>query len=220
VDGAEQVALLVTGDPDDPAVACVSIFVQPDGSLGSAPVFRTPDAWGAVNIAGYQIIPSAEYLVRAVCGSDGYIEYLSPPAHATTWVWGDVDNNGQVYIDDVQLVLDGADGVMPEGVMLENLDLAPCRPDRIIDADDEADVWDAFVGAGYGCDAPCWTGQGLDDLLRFLPCMAGPDELAVPGCEPFESDGDGDVDLMDFGEFQRVFGGLQDGSVSTPFSGR
>lgn len=59
--------------------------------------------------------------------------------------------------------------------------------------------------------------QDLDDLERWLPCLAGPDVLVPPpGCDPddfmYRADLDGpacadfDVDLADFAAFQRILG--------------
>lgn len=60
-------------------------------------------------------------------------------------------------------------------------------------------VADALPGDGD------FTGDGLSnlaDLVQFEGCMTGPDIPYQPGCEPADMDGDGDVDIIDFGLFQ------------------
>jgi hypothetical protein len=52
-----------------------------------------------------------------------------------------------------------------------------------------------------------------DDFELFAGCMAGPDvTIPLPGCDVFDFaradlDADGDLDMADFAEFQRVFMG-------------
>ena len=54
--------------------------------------------------------------------------------------------------------------------------------------------------------------QGVDltDFAAWSSCMTGPStaDTAVPHdpCVAFDFDGDGDVDLLDFGGFQAIFG--------------
>lgn len=204
--GAHQVALVVTGEIGDPAIACVSLFVQTDGTLDLSPIFRTPDEWETVHVTDLEIIPGARYHIQAACAQDQQIQSLSSPASATTWMWGDVNNNGTVDIDDVTLVLDGSKGILSGDTILENLDLAPCLPDRVIDALDVEDVMDANFGAPYPCTQPCSAGWGLEDFAEFALCMTGPAEQSGSGCGIFDADADNDVDLLDFAEFQRVFG--------------
>ncbi len=53
-------------------------------------------------------------------------------------------------------------------------------------------------------------GDGDVDLFDFAgmsTCQSGPQGGVAAGCEPFNFDGDDDVDWADFGEFQRVFTG-------------
>ena len=59
----------------------------------------------------------------------------------------------------------------------------------------------------YDCDQTV----DLADFSSWQACMTGPStaDTAVPhapGCEGFDFDGDGDVDLLDFGGFQRIVG--------------
>jgi sulfatase modifying factor 1 len=62
--------------------------------------------------------------------------------------------------------------------------------------------------------APAWAngdhnGDGTIDLLdydEFPGCMAGPGGGLGNDCDVFDSDSDVDVDIVDFAEFQKVFG--------------
>jgi hypothetical protein len=47
----------------------------------------------------------------------------------------------------------------------------------------------------------------LTDAGGFAPCSSGPGESIDPSCAVFDSDGDADVDLQDFAEFQLLFTG-------------
>jgi hypothetical protein len=47
----------------------------------------------------------------------------------------------------------------------------------------------------------------LSDHAGLADCLAGPDGgLAFPSCECFDLDASGDVDLLDFAEFQVIIG--------------
>lgn len=154
VPGNDPVALLVTGDPKEPAVSCASMYVQADGTLDITPMYLTPAEWGTVHVADIEIIPSTVYYVQADCRPTG-VGYLSHSVPVETWLWGDVNDDGVVQIDDVILVYDGSQGIFPQGITLENLDMSPCQPDRKIDADDIVSVESAFFGSPFPCSAPC-----------------------------------------------------------------
>jgi hypothetical protein len=53
----------------------------------------------------------------------------------------------------------------------------------------------------------------LDDYDKLAACLSGPRQAAGYALPPaqcrtvFDFDGDGDVDLLDYGVFQEVFGG-------------
>jgi len=47
----------------------------------------------------------------------------------------------------------------------------------------------------------------LTDAGGFVPCSSGPEESVDSPCVVFDSDGDADVDLQDFAEFQLLFTG-------------
>ncbi len=48
---------------------------------------------------------------------------------------------------------------------------------------------------------------GLDDYVEFETCLLGPGSGLRTGCECFDSDDDGDNDLLDFAAFQEAFTG-------------
>ena len=68
--------------------------------------------------------------------------------------------------------------------------------------------WAISAGPGFGdCD-----GNGdidIADFVLFADCIAGPENPTGLGCTCLDPDSanDGDCDLRDFAEFQRVFGG-------------
>jgi hypothetical protein len=148
-DLAVPMALLVTGDPSDPSVSCVSLYVQEDHTLGSAPVYKLPSAWGAVHIQGDTIMPTCMYRVQAEL-TDGY---LSDVAEATTWRWGDVDCNTVVNLADVMLIVSGYQGDFSEA-SLENMDQAPCVPNQLVNLDDVMGAITAFQGGTIRADCP------------------------------------------------------------------
>ncbi len=202
-----MVAILVTGEAQDPAIACVSLYVQADGRLGSTPVYQSPAQWDTVHIADTQIIPSASYQVRVDCNPGQPGTDLSPPAVATTWPFGDVNNDGVADIDDVLVVIDAAQGIFGPDVTIPNVDLAGCLPDGQIDADDIVFVLDAAEGRDFSCPEICPSDLDLEDFAEFLACLAGPGVEVKTGCGPFDLDFDNDVDLEDFSRFETVFAG-------------
>jgi len=151
-------AIQVTGDPNDPNVGCVDLFVQADGSLGTTPVFQSAAQWATVAITGEAVIPSASYFVTADCGAPGSPN-LSLPVPVTTWTWGDVEfpPNGIINIADIQLVVAGFQNDFSH-VTFERADLEPCAPNGTINFADVLRDVQAFQGSDYtdmGCSAPC-----------------------------------------------------------------
>ena len=161
------VALAVTGEPVDPAVACVDLmYVQADGTLGWTPVEQTPEEWGTVHVHGGEIIPSTTYYVEAVCNQAD--EVRSAPMMATTWAWGDADNDDDADLDDVLLMLfafrDNCNIEHKENctqATFENMNIygrTACEPDEYIDLDDLLSALQAFQELEFvdsGCYVPC-----------------------------------------------------------------
>lgn len=167
-------ALLVSGDPWQPTVSCVSCYVQTDGRLGSTPVFQAWDAWGTIYACDAEILPETMYLVQCDFGDPGS-PALSKESIATTGMWGDtagffVDGSweppdGDPSILDVVAVLD-AFKVLPGCPPLHRVDLVgiheegiTCSPDRSIDIPDAVAALDAFKRLPFfdtvDCPIPC-----------------------------------------------------------------
>ncbi|RME37020.1 MAG: hypothetical protein D6788_10395 [Planctomycetota bacterium] len=158
--GQTPVALVVTGV--NPEVSCISLYVQPDGSLGPNPVFKVPrgvDGWNTVHVFGAQIAPSMSYAVQTECETGVGID-RSVPVVATTWLWGDADNSGGIVdVGDMTLVVDGFRGDF-QLATLYAVDLwgrqgDGCTPDQQIDVLDMTRVVDAFRQFPYPCPIPC-----------------------------------------------------------------
>lgn len=152
--GTVPVALLVTGDPLNGAVSCLSSYVQADGTLAPAAVFRTPAEWGAViHVGDSEILPDTTYRVQSDYNTPGGPD-LSPPVALTSWKWGDVNNSGIVNLDDILCVLSGFSATFTNCSLYAD-DLMGTTPNRIINLDDILAVLNAFGGTPYGGAAPC-----------------------------------------------------------------
>jgi hypothetical protein len=140
------VALHVTSPNDWP---CVSKYIDADGSLVDTPVFQLPDEWDTTLAHGLEIVPSSEYHVVAECGV-----YESDFGAATTWRWGDMDNDGDVDFFDINLVIDGWRGIFTIA-SFEVLNIASCPPNTQLDFFDIAMAIDAWKELPYPCSLPC-----------------------------------------------------------------
>ncbi len=143
-----QVAVLVTS-PDYP---CVSMYVDADGMLVETPEMRTPTEWADVAIRGELIVPSSTYTIQ--CWAS---DVLSEAASATTWMWGDVDNDEDVDIDDILLIIQAFQSDFSQ-VTLAAADLHPCTPNGEINIDDILSVIAGFQSKTYAetnCPIPC-----------------------------------------------------------------
>jgi uncharacterized membrane protein len=153
--GPLPIALLLTADAGDPDVACLSAYIQADGSLDPSPVYQVPSAWSTLFVTGSQILPATTYRVQSEtrCGAQ------SDVGSGTTWVWGDANHTGIVDLDDITCVLAGFSGNFPGNCTIHGDDLAACSPTGLIDLDDIASVLSAFSGISFadtwGCAAPC-----------------------------------------------------------------
>jgi hypothetical protein len=201
------VALRVEGDPSDPQVACVTAFVQPDGSLGDTPAYQLPDDWGAIAVFGSQIRPASEYQVMTEC-QVGAEQTVAATAVVRTWAWGDTNGSGgTITTGDWTRIVDGSNGVFQGDTRWENVDLMPCVPDGVIDDLDVAAGRQAvFNGGTFDCEPACNAGPGLSEFALLASCVGGPGEPITPECEACDMDLDADCDLFDFAEFQTLFG--------------
>jgi len=148
---AAPVALHLTS----PTWTCVDKYINFDGTLGDFPMTQLPNLWGTVLVRGVELYPSAKFIpsiyeVRAECGI-----YVSPPGSDATWVWGDLDNDGDADFMDIGLIVDEwrfqQSAVNPEVIF----DLYPCPGDNRLDFRDIAADTDAFRGLPYPCPEPC-----------------------------------------------------------------
>ena len=177
-------------------MACLSLFVQADGTLGETMVFQTPVQWCRVHVHGVEIIPDTNYTVESFDGTT-----WSGPISVTTWLWGDVNNDGNSNFTDIGLVVDGFGGDF-SGASLEAMDQAPplvqgtcAGADGVIDFDDITAALDAFQSIPYPCPNPpiiglcggCSNPQDCDDGVACTidTCVAGvcsntPDDSLCP----------------------------------------
>jgi hypothetical protein len=165
-------ALLVTGDSGDPAVSCLSRYVQSSGRLGSTPVFQTFDVWGTVLVCDESVLPSTRYSVQCDYGEPGS-PVLSAAAPAVTARWGDtvgefvggqwMPANGNVNFNDIAAVVDKFKD-LPTAPPIIWVDLVggsgdECTPNLVIDFSDISAAVDAFKGVSYAgatsCPNPC-----------------------------------------------------------------
>jgi hypothetical protein len=158
--GQTPVALLVSGA--NSSVACVSLYVQDDGTLGPDPVYKPPtgvDGWGTAHVRGVEIIPSTSYVVQSECDTGQGIGH-STAAQDTTWQWGDTDNNGGLIdVRDFTWVADGFRGqfVMATRYAVDLWGPVPedCTPRLVISILDIMHCLDAFQQYPFPCEDPC-----------------------------------------------------------------
>jgi hypothetical protein len=199
----DPVAIRIDGDPSDSAVDCVGLYVNPFGTLVTAPVFRMSDAWGTVLVSDAEIQPSRTYRVQIDCTQTAP-GMMSDVVEVTTWIWGDTDANQDVEVADILRVYNGVQGLFEDGAYPESLDLMPCAPDGLVDEADFAAVQSAFSGEPFPCAVACSPGPTIDDLPEFVACLAGPAVAPSGGCECDLTE-DGICDLADFAAYQRRF---------------
>jgi len=160
-DGAAPVALLIRGDPENGAVACVSRYVQRDGSLAATAHFATPNDWCKVHAIGGEILPGHTYRVYEVHGTSG-TPSLSNETIVTMWQRGDTNRDGDVSFVDIARVVDGFIGAYSASLTLEMVDLISdnntlCHPDRVVSFKDISEAVSAFAATEPTavCPAPC-----------------------------------------------------------------
>jgi hypothetical protein len=148
------VALRVTGDPGDGTVACVTRYVQADGSLASMPVFQLPSVWNTTYASDPAIRPNTTYTVQTDCGT-AMTSNLSSGASVTTRPHADFTGSPAITIDDILRVVAAFAGMPAPGTTEEYYDIVPCQPNGDVDIDDILAVLSAFGGATFNCTAPC-----------------------------------------------------------------
>ncbi len=169
--GSSTQALIVTGEPSNPTMACLSMYVQSDGTLGPDPVYLSPGEWGTTYVHGPAILPSTTYLIQADLLAGNGQPLTSSAATVTTWAFGDVDNNGVVNFSDISLVVHGFQGDF-SAASRETVDLEPCLPNGVIDFNDISETVKAFQGFSISCVDPCSTTAAANDAGEPVPQRA------------------------------------------------
>jgi len=159
--GQDPVALLVTPSCQGgvPQYAGSPTEISPHGFFTylvddpNDAAFLTPAQWGGtVNITGITITPSTTYDVQTE-STEGVV---SATGTGTTWLWGDVNNDGSASFLDVQLVILAFGGNF-DNATFAGADLAlpimmGCfSADRIINTNDTSAAIKAFQSVPYPC---------------------------------------------------------------------
>lgn len=145
-DDNAPVALRVTS----PTWPCLDQWIDNNGQLVplASRVFKTAADWGTILVQDPDIVPSSIYNVVAHCGS-----YESAPGSDSSYVWGDINNDGIVDFQDISLEVDAFRGIFY--FPLQTYDLYGCIPSGLVDFSDISLVVDAFRGRPYPCSLPC-----------------------------------------------------------------
>ncbi|MBI4717786.1 MAG: S8 family serine peptidase [Planctomycetes bacterium] len=146
-DSGVPLALLLTGDQADPAVACVERFVQLDGQLGAQPAFGTASEWGIPVVSGPEIRPGTTYVASAGFARQGGMAFTAG-AEVTTARWGDVDGDARVTMTDVFLVVQAFGGASYRAPSFAT-DLVPCTPNAMVSFADVQAALRAFQGIPF-----------------------------------------------------------------------
>ncbi|MFH1108835.1 MAG: DNRLRE domain-containing protein [Planctomycetota bacterium] len=173
--GKPSVALLVECD----AVPCLPRYVDANGYLRDDAVFRTSAQWGTVYVGDTMVIPSTAYRVRADIRLASEAPNFSTPVSATTWMWGDLNNNAEVNVFDIVYVLDAFQDIYAQATPY-SADLRADVPNRSVDIFDIVAVLDAFQALGYpgiACPDKRAAPEGSGDqgaMGEVLPKWNGP----------------------------------------------
>ena len=150
--GPDPVAIQVLGV--SPNVSCVSKYVQTNGQLGVAPVYRTPAQWQSsmtylpndptdptVHVRGDDLVAGETYSVRLDCNSSSPGTSVSTGVERTLWLFGDTDNNLDRNITDVLRILSGFTGVFHTIACASHADCAIVAPFFFCDPDQGQCLW-------------------------------------------------------------------------------
>lgn len=156
--GAVPVALRVLSQDAPCLTKYVDLEVDPllmqigVGRLVDAPVYRLPDEWGILLVRDEAIVPAYRYTVQAETAGGGAV---ATSAEVTTNILGDIDGNGVANIGDVQLAALAFQNEFPGS--LAQVDLAPCKPDVIVNLADALWAVIGFQGQPFSflCELPC-----------------------------------------------------------------
>ncbi len=156
----QPIALYVSS----PDWLCVDHYVNVDGLLQTDPVYLLPEEWGEIDVSDPLIVPDATYEIQADTGT-----FRTDRASASTWLWGDIDNDGDADEDDIVLVVDAFHGDYSQSPY-QSVDVAKCVPNRGVDLQDVTAVIEAVDGQPYSelCPDPCnvdgqvWAPETVD----------------------------------------------------------
>lgn len=140
-------ALRLTGDAGNTDIACVDAYIQPDGTLGAAPVNQTIAQWGTVVVTGAEIVPDASYTATPEGAAGNTLEL-------TTWPWADLDNNQLANLADAQLAVIEFQNSTYSAVA----DVEPCGGNDVINLADVqtiVGVWQGNLTYAAVCGVPC-----------------------------------------------------------------
>lgn len=197
---SESVALLISGDPNDDSLSCLSMYVQENGRLGVEPFYQNSELWGLVFIGDKQIIPLSQYQVQTDC-SMAFPGLRSESVSVSTTRWGDINQDGATNFSDLLLMIAGAQGKFRDGATLQNMDIFPCIPDGIINDFDLNALQDAVLFLSFPCRTPCQDSIPILDWADFHTCMEGPEITPPVRCAFFDLNYDNVVDLRDVSLF-------------------
>ncbi len=171
-------------------------YVGADGLLQLEEEWLPLNDWGGVRI--WQLTPETQYTIKAKARAPE--TEFGNTTTVTTSIRGDVDGDGlvtQADVDFVQIALGTTYG--DEGF--------DARAD--LNGDDEVTFADLGIVLSHIREGD-YNRDGyvtLDDYTDFYGCLTGPVSGALDsGCAQGDFDRDDDIDLLDFGAFQRVFG--------------
>lgn len=163
---ADQASLALRIESE--VLPCTPKYVDENGLLTDTPVFQSSAAWGTVFVADREIIPSIEYSVVADVRQEHEAENLTPAVTATTWSWGNVDNDGVIGLFDLLCVLDGYQDIFTN-CSLQSVDLMGQTPNRMVDVFDILAVLDAFQEIAYPDPNPCVQYSTAEDVPTWQP---------------------------------------------------
>ncbi len=131
---------------------CIDLFVSDEGLLTTTPVLKTAAEWGTVYVADHETVPVKSYTIQAVNGL-----FVSETVAATTWHFGDTNNDLIIDLDDILCVLAAFSGNYSTNCTLYSADQIGgfFNPDRIVNLDDILAVLNAFTGQAYPGPYPC-----------------------------------------------------------------
>lgn len=146
--GDDPLAIRITS----PTLTCLSLFVQPGGTLSANPFYLLPVEWHYVRAQGREIIPGTDYDVTAIFQNGP----AAPPAAVVTLPFGEVDGNTTRNFQDVSAVVSRFKG-LSTAPPLERADIHPCTVNGLVNFQDISMAVSAFKGQSFAslCPAVC-----------------------------------------------------------------